>query len=462
MNTMLKHAIAIAMAALMVSGCTASKYLKKGNQFEKAGLYEQAAKAYIVSLAAKNDNVKAMVGLKNTGQRAVDEKTTQVMSAADRDDHKTAVYRYMEMADMVSKSSKLGVQLQIPEQATSTYEDARQHYADQIYSQSQQMLDAERYQQAEALLKELKSIAPHHNDNIDEMLMLSQAEPQNQAAQKLLQQGKHRKAYTTLTTLVNTYPHYKDAAELRADALSRAQLTIRVEAFGQPKGLATDYAQPISAKVIASVNAKNNVFIKIVDGQAKILQEQRRAIAAGADNISVGQLLAAKSLLQGNITTLRMQPITTQRTLCRGYLRKEKKTRNKETGKEITEVSYDKVTYEEHTMSTSASVALSYQLVSVETGQVVLADVARSAKSASKTYIVFNGNCSQLVPGHWEHIDKKSDKDRIDDNSIARYALQSKCTKERSITSTAALLEMALNEVSETVATKINAYNPEN
>lgn len=462
MSTKIKHTIAITIAALLLYGCTASKYLKKAAQFELAGLYEQAAKAYIVSLDAKSDNVKAIVGLKNAGQRAVEEKSALVQNAADRDDLKTAVYQYLDMADMVSKSSKFGVLLNIPEQITAAFEDTKQRYAEQIYGQAQQMLDAERYQQAETLLKELKQIAPNHSDDVDEMLMLSKAEPQYQSAQQLMHQKKYRKAYSTLSELVKAYPRYKDASDLQAEALNYAMITIRVEDFGTQKVKApNDYSKTLRSNVMSSISAKNNVFVKIVDGQAQALQEQRRAIAVGANVISVGQLLAAKTLLQGNITNYNIKPTSTTKSVRKGYLRKEIKRRNKETGAETVETTYEKVTYELYTTSASASVSLSYQLVSVETGEVLLTDVARSTKSDEASYITFSGDCKQLVPGHWEHADKRSDKDKISTDNAEIKSVQRRCGRKPAISTTASLLDQATKEVSETVATKINAYNPE-
>lgn len=462
MNTRIKHTIAITIAALLLCGCTASKYLKKAAQFELAGLYEQAAKAYIVSLDAKSDNVKAIVGLKNAGQRAVEEKSALVQNAADHDDLKTAVYQYLDMADMVNKSAKFGVLLKIPEQITSAFEDTKQRYAEQIYGQAQQMLDAERYQQAETLLKELKQIAPNHSDDVDEMLMLSKAEPQYQSAQQQLQQKKYRKAYTTLSDLVKAYPSYKDASELQAEALNHAMITIRVEDFGTQRSRApSDYAQTLRANVMSAISAKNNVFVKIVDGQAQALQEQRRAIAVGANVISLGQLLAAKALLQGNITGYNIRPASTSKTVHKGYLRKEIKRRNKETGEETVETTYEKVTYEHYTTSASASITLSYQLVSVETGEVLLSNVAQSTKSDEASYITFSGDCKQLVPGNWEHANKRSDKDKISTDNSEIKNVQRKCGRKPSISSTTTLLNQATKAVCESVANKINAYNPE-
>lgn len=449
------------MSLLLVgTGCVSSRYAKKGAKFEEANLFEQASEAYLISLGADRGNVDATIGLKRAGQRAVDEKAVKVIKANESDDIKEAVYKYLEIKNLVSKSSAFGINFTVSEMATSSFEEAKPRYIEQIYGQAHAHLEAENFQQAQVLLTEIKTIDPNYGGDVDDMLKTSKCEPMYRKAKAAYDQKMYRTAYTLFEALVKSSEGYKDAADIMKDALSKAQIVIKVDEFKSQQGTA-DFASNMRSSIILAINAKKNEFIKVVSASTqRLVGEQRQALAYGAD-MQVGNILIPKAILSGTVTECTEKAGKLIKTTKRGYLRREVKEKESIDGEVKIKVYYDKITYDLYEMNNSAVVGFKYQLVSIETGEVLIADVVRSEQTDKLVYVEFNGESANLVPGYWEYPDRNSAKDAVSENQSEINELRGLCKKKREITPASKLLLDASEAVVGNVANKINKYNPE-
>jgi hypothetical protein len=77
-------------------------------------------------------------------------------------------------------------------------------------------------------------------------------------------------------------------------------------------------------------------------------------------------------------------------------------------------------------------------------------------------YADYKGNSNNLVPGYWEYSNKKSSKDRIDDNSYAVRQLQQLLKASKKIKSASQLKTEALTDFSTRITRQVGTYNPEN
>lgn len=145
-------------------------------KFEQAGLWEQAANAYIRSLTANRDNIDAIVGLKRAGQRVLDERSLKVIKAYEYDDLKQTVYSYLDAESFKNQVASLGVDLTISNMATDYFNDAKPKYVDRIYAEAQAYLETEKFKEAELLLTEIKRLQPDYG-NTQDMLKVSKCEP---------------------------------------------------------------------------------------------------------------------------------------------------------------------------------------------------------------------------------------------------------------------------------------------
>ncbi|HRU86623.1 MAG TPA: hypothetical protein P5129_07860 [Tenuifilum sp.] len=451
----------LAATVLVGGGCASKKYAKKGMKFEQAGLWEQAADAYIRSLTAKRDNIDAIVGLKRAGQRVLDERSLKVIKAYENDDLKQAVYTYLDAEGFKNQAASLGVELSISNMATDYFNDAKPKYVEKIYSEAQTLLDAEKFKDAELLLTEVKRLQPDYG-NTQDMLKVSKCEPLYRQAKQFMDAAQYRKAYANLDKIVKEFTNYKDSYDLRYEALQKATVTIRVTDFKSTTYNTESFAKSVQAEVVSKLNALNNPFVKVIDVQStdKIIEEQQRSVTTGSD-LEIGKLLAAKALLSGEVSVIEVTQGKLNKTEKRGYIREESKTKDPKTGEEKVNVTYRKVIYWVYNQKNSLSVALKFQLASTETGAVMVSDFIRSNQADEVNYATFDGPSSKLVPGYWEKINADSPKDVINDNQLDVRNLQELLKAKRDIASMNTLMSNAIEDIAKRTAQKINQYNPE-
>ena len=453
--------ILLAATILIGGGCASKKYAKRGIKYEQAGLWEQASEAYMRSLTANRDNVDAIIGLKRSGQKVLDEQSMKTIKAYENDDLKQTVYEYIDAEQFQSKAAALGVELYISNMATEYFNDAKPKYVERIYAESQMLLNAEKFQQAEALLSEVKQLQPDYG-NVQEMLKVSKCEPLYREAKGFMDAGLYRKAFTNLDKIIREFNTYKDVSELREEALSKAIITIKITDFKQGTGATADLVKSVQFSVVGKLNSLNNPFIKVIDvaNTESIVEEQRRSLNTSSD-LEVGKLMAAKAMLTGEVSALQLSTGKLNKQEKRGYLRQETKIKDPSTGEVKVKVDYKKVTYYVFNQRNDATISLKFQLTSTESGAVMVSDLVRSSQSDEVSYATFDGPSAQLVPGYWEKMGSSSPKDVISDTPYEVKALQGLLKARRDVIPVATLMANAIDDVAKRTAQKINQYNPE-
>jgi hypothetical protein len=276
--------------------------------------------------------------------------------------------------------------------------------------------------------------------------------------------GKYRKAYDLLEEILIDVA-YKNAESLKEQCLEKGQVTIALLAFenssGNPRA-----ATIVRSKLESKLNRMTNPFLRIVDRSLteEIMDEQEinmAGIARNSGSFDAEQLDGIKAFLQSTVLQHDAYETPLSHEQKRGYLKKESKFRDKETGKTKTRVTYDKVTYEEYSKKSSASCQFSFKLVSAENGQILASDVLRASLEDEMHYVDFEGDTKNLVPGYWKYKRRDTRSDVIKDNYSDVRKLQRLAEGKRSLKSPDVLSEEAVERVALDAARKINAYNPE-
>jgi hypothetical protein len=166
-------------------------------------------------------------------------------------------------------------------------------------------------------------------------------------------------------------------------------------------------------------------------------------------------------VLKGRIVRLNGNEGDTESSTEKGYLRKEV-TRENEQGEPMKEYEYYKTEYHEYRKKNSASLEISYQLISTDNGEVMVTDHFRISESDEVHYAEYKGDEEQLVPGYWVDRDKENPRDVIrDDEEHVRELRQLLDADEEPETVSelkSVLYEQAVSQMVE----KIGQYNPEN
>ncbi|HCX99490.1 MAG TPA: hypothetical protein DG754_05050 [Bacteroidales bacterium] len=452
--------ILLLVIAIIFSGCASKRMAKRGLKFEEAGMYEMAADFFYKSMTANPKNVDAAVGLKRNGQRVMDEKSLQVHKAYFDGNDKQTVYSFLDTKSYLGKVNRLGIKLYLSETTQSYYDEARPRYLQSLYNEARILLDEEKFRESEGKFAEIKRIDPSYQ-GIDEHMRMAVAELIYREGYSYLESGFNRKAYHSFSNIIANQGTYKDAKELRDEALSKALITISI---GDIKNhTRSDKANLlVESTVVSAINDLGNPFVKIVDTKNtdRFVEQQVRGVSMGSD-LKVGQILAAKAVLNGSVLKHNLVTGRVQKSEQRGYLKEIVTVKDKVTDEETKETRYTKVTYEIISARNEASISFQYQLTSIETGAVLVTDAINHSKTDRVSFANFSGDHKKLVPGNWESATKDSPKDRIDDNHSAISNLRNKLNAKRTIKSAQALQTEMLDEVGQRVAQKIDVYNPE-
>ena len=451
----------LAIGVILVgSSCASKRYAKQGLKYEQAGMYEMAAQSYYQSLMSKKENIDARIGLKKNGQMLLDKKVLTVQQAYDASDDKKTVYSYLDAKGYQDQVAALGIDLMMSDQTTEMFKEAKAKYIEKTFNDAQLLLEDEKFAQADELLAEIKKLEPGYS-NSDELIKVSKCEPIYRQGKEFLNTSMYRKSYASFDQIVKNYGSYKDAKELRDEALSKGMITISISKIENK----TNYEKlqdQVDSKIRASLNNLKNPFIKIIDSQNtnQFIQEQQRGLNQGSD-IQVGKILAAKALFTGSIIVFEMNEGKFKKDERRGYLKEEITIKDPTTGMIKKNYKYRKVTYFVCKQANSVNSSFQYQLTSTESSAVIVSDAMDISANDEVNYAVFQGNNAQLVPGYWERIDKDSPKDRVDDSPASVEKLQELLKSKKNIKNIETLKVQVLNAIADRVAKKISVYNPE-
>lgn len=268
-----------------------------------------------------------------------------------------------------------------------------------------------------------------------------------------LTSGRCRTAYFEFDEIIaNTDGNYKNVISLKNEALECAQYPIVVQTVNIPNNRRE--SEMFEDIIIEQILNANSPFVQV-------MQIDRRSSARGIVG-AINQLLnpTETSNLQeqfpGAKAVLRVDVSNFQKT--NGQLRStnnsalEKRVSRSETGQSTT--TYHKVNYQEFNQVNAANISLTYQLISVENGQVLLRQRITDSEIDELNYANYNGNVENLFP-----IRVLNGQEQIDN---VRYSqLQNMFKTNRNITPANILGQNLLNKTGNNIARNIVNFNPD-
>jgi tetratricopeptide (TPR) repeat protein len=453
---------ALLLLVIVIGGqaCTSKRMARQAQKLEEEGLYEIAAENYLRSFRANPNNIEAATGLRRTGQRTLESKAELVSQAWFSGNDRETVYKYLDALEYLQRIRATGIELTMPPQAASHYEEARPRFLDSMFEEARLLLDEENFSLAESMFSEILRIDPSYLD-LSHYLRISRSEPLYRVGVDQLSSGFYRRAYHTFSNLIDNHGSYKDARELRDDALSKGMLTIAISEFENTTRLRNAH-NIIKSRIAAELSNMNNPFIQIVDDRNldAFLRKQEVAARLGSE-IKIGRLMAVKALLTGKLTSFEVREGRLQSTERKAYLKEVIETEDNVTREKSSKTIYHKVTFYEYRRENKASGTFHYQLSSTETGAVLVSGVAELSAGDQVHYAVFDGETENIVPGHWENIDRDSPKDNIRDEPKQIREMQNLFEARQDIKTADMLRNELTGGIALAVSEAVNAYNPE-
>jgi hypothetical protein len=111
----------------ILSGCGSKRYVNKALKFDDAGMFHEAAALYKRSLMSNASNMDARMGLMRTGNLVLEEKLAQFTTAHRNQQHKEAVYGYLDAERYYHEIAAVGVKLDFPDQNKVFYNESKKN-----------------------------------------------------------------------------------------------------------------------------------------------------------------------------------------------------------------------------------------------------------------------------------------------------------------------------------------------
>ena len=446
------------LTIIIVSGCASQRYAKLALKNEQAGLYEDAAELYLKSIIADKENVNAKLGAKKNGQLALDDKLAKFSKAYAGGESRNAVYSYLGAKDFYQKFSQNGVKLDFPDAYNEQYNDVKRILVEEKYKQGIRLLNEEKFAESEPIFKEILNLENGYKD-VTELWKTSHYEPLYRQGKAFFDNKFYRKAYYNFNTIVKETGEYKEAVQLKQDALNAAAFPISVRLF-ENYNSSPAFGYNLRSLIVSSIINSGNPFLKIVDKVTS--QNALNSILGGinnVNNIQLGKEFGIKAVFTGKVINYRTMPGNLVRNEMKGYNKVAKSV--VENGQTVTKFDYQKIIYNEFSQQNTVNCTFKYQLISTETNAILVTDEITLSKTDLVHYAIYEGDYRNILPGYWSSNPRRSDENQINTNSNDIYNLQTLFKANRNIKTTDRLSEELAREISDRTAEKIINFNPE-
>jgi tetratricopeptide (TPR) repeat protein len=455
--------LAVLMIATLLSGCASRRFEKLALKNEQAGLFEDAAELYLQSLAANKNNIDAKIGAKKTGQIALDKKLSDFSTAYSAGQVHEAVFYYLNAKNYFDKFGANGVSLDFPSSYEEQFGEVKNISIEEKYRRAVKLLSDEKFAESEILFKEIIDLESNFKD-VNDLFKTSHYEPLYRQGKKLFDNRTFRKAYYTFAMIVNETGDYKESAQYRNDALETATFTVLVREFDFKQDM--KLASRIRSAMIGRMTNSENPFLKIIDESfGREMHFKQKKLINGSVNIQhqpIAKELTSNAILKGRVIQAGISNGRLNAVRKKGFLKRTHEVVDKVSGVTSTKIEYDKINYTEYNQSNAANCVFSFQLVSSETGEVLVSDEISLSGTDDMKYADYNGEFKNVYPGFWKSDKIKSSEDMVNTSYDDYSNLQRLFAAERTIMPAEQLMGDLIDQIALRSSGAVIRYNPEN
>ncbi len=218
-NYLFKKIVFLLAIVIVAFSCGVNKTMKKGAQFESAGMFKDASDLYYKAWLKKPDKPEVKIALKRASQVYFDELNESIIREFKNGDYKATVDNYLVALGFALKTEKTGINLKMDPLAEQYYQDAKSNYLEKQYLQGQKNLMEKNYREAERIFEEVFKLDPDYKDT---RALLNEAvnEPLYQDGLRLYGENKFMDAYGKWAKVAKADKEYKDVNNLMQQALN--------------------------------------------------------------------------------------------------------------------------------------------------------------------------------------------------------------------------------------------------
>ena len=461
-NYLLKFIYLLLPLFFVISCDTPKSLTNKCNKFAEKKLYQEANVQYMKALNKKENFIDAKEGLRSSGQKEVNTYLDDFFKTKNFGDIKAAIYHYRNANKAKSLIESYKIDIDIPISYTNDYNNLVNDYVNNIYTLAMDMLEQENFSESEKLLKEIALLKPSYKD-VDNLKNIATFEPIYRKANEFLELEKFRSAYYNYDKIPDSYQETKQRKKL---ALESGLFTIAIVEF-QNATRQSGGESAISAFTSNKILNLNNPFVKLVDRTytQSFINEQIMGLngqVAQNTNAQAGELIGAKAIITGKLVSFSKQKKPISVNEKKAWAERKVRKYNNETEKYFYETVYDKIKYKEYIGSNSVQIGFQFQLISTESGEILLTKLINLSLSDEVHFAESNVNFRNIVPGNWRWQSKESPNDIIENSYIQKRALRQLFKNKKNLMTVNDLANNVYQDIATEVSQMVNNYNPEN
>ena len=200
----------LAIVSFIAVGCITSKSLaKKAVILEQAGEYTAAAELFYQSVQRKPQNTDAIIGVKRTGKKVLNNKLKKFSQLSIQENYEDATYAYLDAEKYVKHIKNVNVVLEIPSNYQEKYTEVLDQFLINKYDKGLQMIEIENFTEAEKCFNDIYKFDKTFKD-VAELRNIAYLEPFYRKANKLKKDKEYRKAYSAYNRILTRVGNYKE------------------------------------------------------------------------------------------------------------------------------------------------------------------------------------------------------------------------------------------------------------
>ena len=281
----------------------------------------------------------------------------------------------------------------------ANYKDVKnklQQALNERYKEGSYYLMQENFKEAELAFEQVKNINSNYLD-VKNLHREAASEPIYRKAIKDLKKGKCRTAYLGLDDIIQRFDSYKNADELKSDALVCAEYPIIVESYRGRNS--SGFESNIQNAVIEDILASKNPFVKIIKGSNDISSPYYNISETSKNNTQLKRYIEnfyvrtnAKAVLTIHINQYQLQDEPVRSYDVNGLEVKKLKARNG--ADSLVEKS---VVYKEYEKRSTLQSNITYRLVEITTGKILMQKTIQKSDEKQIRYARNNNSNYKLI-----------------------------------------------------------------
>lgn len=396
----MKNSWFILLLCLLVSCNSSNKFLQTADNLATEGNYSDAADYYYTVYLTNPNNTRAKNGLIKNGQLVLNAKFSSFAKYVVENNNEKALRQFYYCKDYYKNLNEIGIELDWPTYFDGLYEETKQEFISNQYALGINQMNDKKYDKAEATFSKIMEFDSSYKD-VSVLRINTVIEPLYKQGVKYLETENYKNAYKVFSQINKIDASYKNTVQNLNVALQKSSLPIAVLLINKTKYNANEDLNFYQV-VIAKLSKSNNPFLKVVDRDnlEKLLKEQELGMTGIVDVNTAnkaGKIIGAKYFLLLNVTQVNFNELkpTNYEELAYESFSERVVTSG---GESQSVIKFKKVFYTETRKLRKVEAIVSYQLISVETGQIITSDNVIAEKSVRHSYSRFKGNIDNLYP----------------------------------------------------------------